>query len=139
MLTRYRQQVAAGALKPDAAQEAAAARLAQLVRQLRKYQGGFSLFRRKQDPPQGLYIWGDVGRGKSMLMDQFFAAVPTRPKRRVHFNAFMLDVHERIHAERAKAASSDPIPPVARVLAGEAKLLCFDEFQIGRASCRERV
>jgi cell division protein ZapE len=131
MLTHYRQQVVSGALKPDTAQEAAAARLAELVRALRKYQDGFSLFRRKQAAPRGLYIWGDVGRGKSMLMDQFFAAAAVKTKRRVHFNAFMLDVHERIHAERAKAGSSDPIPPVARAIAAKARLLCFDEFQVG--------
>ena len=131
MLTLYRKAIAQNALKPDMAQEAAAEKLAALARALKNYKRGFSLFVRSNNAPRGLYIWGDVGRGKSMLMDLFFEAAPTRPKRRVHFNAFMQDVHGRIHAERAKAGAGDPIAPVARALAGEARLLCFDEFQVG--------
>ena len=132
MLSLYRKAVADGALKPDAAQEAAAKKLAALARALKTYRpGGFSLFRKKAEAPRGLYIWGDVGRGKSMLMDLFFEVAPTQPKRRVHFNAFMQDVHQRIHVEREKPGVSDPIAPVARALSAEARLLCFDEFQVG--------
>ena len=127
-MTRYRHALADGALKPDAAQLAAAEKLHHLARQLAK-PGGIWPFRKKS-PPRGLYIWGDVGRGKSMLMDLFFEDAAVAPKRRVHFNAFMTDVHARLHAERAKANAGDPIPAVARALAAEARLLCFDEFQV---------
>ncbi|EJU06585.1 AFG1-like ATPase [Dacryopinax primogenitus] len=86
-----------------------------------------------QDVPQGLYLYGDVGTGKSMLMDLFYDTLPpniTR-KRRIHFHAFMIDVHKRIQAVKNKlGAVADPIPPVARDLANEAIVLCFDEFQV---------
>ena len=96
------------------------------------------LFGNTQKPPpgpRGVYMWGGVGRGKSMLMDLFFNLAETKPKRRVHFHAFMQDVHSRIHAWRqeqntASERSADPIPPLAKVLAAEAKLLCFDEFAV---------
>ncbi|CAK5262488.1 unnamed protein product [Mycena citricolor] len=85
------------------------------------------------DAPKGLYLYGDVGTGKTMLMDLFYSTLPpeiTR-KRRVHFHAFMIDVHKRIHAVKArKGSSGDPILPVARDLANEASVLCFDEFQV---------
>jgi len=130
LTTRYRQALADGALKPDPAQQAVVEKLNSLARHLAKFRPGrFSFFGRAR-PPRGLYIWGDVGRGKSMLMDLFFADAATEPKRRVHFNAFMADVHARLHAERAKPEVSDPIPSVARALAAEARLLCFDEFQV---------
>ena len=81
-------------------------------------------------PPRGMYIWGSVGSGKSMLMDMFFAAAPLAAKRRVHFNAFMADVHARLHALNRAGGTGDPIAPTAKALAREARLLCFDEFMV---------
>lgn len=129
LLDQYRAAIAQGELRADPAQENAARKLGALA-QLLATKRGFSLFGRKAAPPKGLYIWGDVGRGKTLLMDLFFEEVPMEKKRRVHFNGFMVDVHARIHAERQRAGSSDPIPVVARALAEEARLLCFDEFQV---------
>ncbi len=128
MMEAYRAELADGSLKPDNAQAAAAARLEKLSEALADYKSGFSLFGKKE-APRGLYLWGDVGRGKSMLMDLFFDDAPARPKLRLHFNAFMMDVHGRIHAERQRGGH-DPIPPVAKSIAAEARLLCFDEFQV---------
>jgi cell division protein ZapE len=127
MLDRYRALVAGGELQPDAAQEAAAQRLQSLATDLKRYRPGRGLFGPRM-PPRGLYLWGDVGRGKSMLMDLFFESVAPAKKDRVHFNAFMADIHARIHAERQRH-DEDPIPPVARAIA--TTLLCFDEFQVG--------
>ena len=90
----------------------------------------FSFFTRKRgEVPKGLYLFGGVGRGKTMLMDLFFEAVAFEPKRRVHFHAFMADVHTRISTTR-KNHSGDPIPIVADALAQDAALLCFDEFHV---------
>lgn len=127
---RYRKALSSGALKPDAAQRAAAEKLNVLARHLASMEPGLLSLIRKRTAPRGLYLWGGVGRGKSMLMDLFYADAAVKPKRRVHFNAFMADVHGRLHIERAKAGKSDPIPTVASGLAAEAKLLCFDEFQV---------
>jgi cell division protein ZapE len=87
------------------------------------------------EPPRGVYVYGAVGRGKTMLMDMFFDAAPMRLKRRAHFHAFMADVHARLHQwrqalKRGEVAGEDPIAPVAAELAREASLLCFDEFSV---------
>jgi cell division protein ZapE len=84
---------------------------------------------RKPDPARGLYLWGGVGRGKSMLMDLFFDSVQIQRKRRAHFHEFMLDIHARLKVEREKE-KGDPIPPVVAALADEARLLCFDEMVV---------
>ena len=133
VLARYQALVANHELRPDAEQEAAARRLDALQRELEAAPTrGSVLWRalgRQPDPPKGVYLWGDVGRGKSMLMDLFFDCVQVRRKRRVHFAEFMLEVHARIAAERKKEAG-DPIPPVAAALAEEARLLAFDEMMV---------
>jgi len=87
------------------------------------------LFGVKAAPPKGLYIYGGVGRGKSMLMDLFFDASPIKRKRRVHFHAFMQEVHENLHIAR-KSGVEDAIRPVAEKIIASASLLCFDEMQI---------
>ena len=127
MTQTYARAVAAGELSADPAQAQAAALLAALAQKLKP--SGFSLFRKPQ-APRGLYIWGDVGRGKTMLMDMFFADAPEAKKQRLHFNAFMADVHARIHALRSQPGMDDPIPHAARAIARDARLLCFDEFQV---------
>jgi protein AFG1 len=87
-----------------------------------------------ESTPKGLYLYGDVGTGKTMLMDLFYTTLPpsVKRKRRVHFHAFMIDVHKRIHAVKLAMGPNggDPILPVARELANEACVLCFDEFQV---------
>lgn len=87
-----------------------------------------------EDVPKGLYLYGDVGTGKTMLMDLFYSSLPPyiQRKRRVHFHAFMIDVHKRLHAAKIAMGykGGDPIIPVARDLAREAYVLCFDEFQV---------
>jgi cell division protein ZapE len=127
----YRARVGSGELMPDPAQQAAAEKLQALWRNFRQYKrnGARGWWARLTGaPPRGLYIYGDVGRGKSMLMDMFFSSVASSRKRRVHFYAFMLEVHDRIHARREE--KGDPIRPVAADIAAEASLLCFDEFHV---------
>jgi len=124
----YKARVARGELKLDAAQAAAAEQLHQLAGALKRYRPGKRLFF-TSTPPRGLYIWGDVGRGKSMLMDLFFESAPVTKKRRVHFNAFMVDTHAHIHQLR-KNGNGEEIATVARAIAASATLLCFDEFQV---------
>ena len=133
LLPRYAALVASGELKPDPEQAAAAARLATLAAELEATpKRGSTLWRalgRKPVAPRGVYLWGGVGRGKSMLMDLFFTALDIRRKRRVHFAELMLEVHMRLHQERRRE-QGDPIPPVARAIAEEARLLAFDEFMV---------
>ena len=130
--TAYRALVDAGELKPDADQAAAAERLYALRIALASGPKPRLLsrwFGHAPEPHKGLYLWGGVGRGKSMLMDLFFARATVEPRRRVHFHEFMLEVHAAIHAHR-QASDNDPIPAVAAAVAASAKLLCFDEMQV---------
>nr|RAW00792.1 cell division protein ZapE [Aerococcus urinae] len=141
-LSTYRRKIAKGEIAADAAQARAAERLQHLHDELAAWKPGKRVgplaafgIGRKVTPPEGVYIWGGVGRGKSMLMDLFFATAPLRRKRRVHFHAFMQETHERIFnwRQREKAGEvkgGDPIPPVAAEIAKAANLLCFDEFQV---------
>ncbi|HEY0524462.1 MAG TPA: cell division protein ZapE [Stellaceae bacterium] len=139
----YARRRAAGEIIADPVQALAVEKLQGLARALQHYNpsngnggggaGGwlarFGLRQTQEPPPLGLYIYGGVGRGKSMLMDLFFATAPVAKKRRVHFHAFMLEVHARIHRHN-KTSSGDPIVPVAKALAAESTLLCFDEFHV---------
>lgn len=141
-LKRYRELVASGALAPDAAQEAAMTRLQALEFALAGRRT--SLFAcTRSATPQGVYLWGGVGRGKTVLMDLFFNNSHAHPRRRVHFHEFMAETHERIARWRAiperakrrhKGASrksiDDPMAPVAHDIAREAHVLCFDEFHV---------
>jgi cell division protein ZapE len=128
-----------GVLKPDSAQLTAIEKLQGLYRALLEYRPDSGLRgwlarlglaeNGGSHAPMGLYLYGPVGRGKSMLMDLFFAAAPDPRKRRVHFHAFMLEVHDRIERER-RAETDAPILKAAADIAHEAALLCFDEFQV---------
>jgi cell division protein ZapE len=128
----YGQKVASGALHADPGQMAVLEPLERVRRALEEAAGGkrgFALFRKRPEPVQGLYLWGGVGRGKSMLMDLFYDHVAIPEKRRVHFHAFLQEVHERLHAARQTGAA-DPLRPVAEALSKDMRLLCFDEMQI---------
>jgi cell division protein ZapE len=139
---RYAALVAAGEIEHDPAQAAVAARLARLNARLAQYRLarkssslGWLFGRRETEPLKGVYVFGDVGRGKTMLMDLFYAASPVVRRRRTHFHEFMLDVHERVHIfrqqlKRGEVTGDDPIAPVAAAIADEAWLLCFDEFHV---------
>ena len=125
----YDQLIAAQELKPDDAQARAVAALDQLATALEDRRFFARLFGSKTDSIAGVYLWGGVGRGKSMLMDLAFANIEIEPKRRVHFNEFMLETHERLRIAR-QSEEGDPIEPVAEQIAAGAKLLCFDEMQV---------
>ena len=149
-IAKYRQLVRQGDLIQDPVQELAAEQLQLLHRRLVDYnpskdKGFLSFLKRsnKEPAPRGLYLFGSVGCGKSLMMDMFFDDAPLVPKRRVHFHAFMLEVHAAIDRwrkldskERAaqpnyvKEAGDDPIQPVAKHIAQTSALLCFDEFQV---------
>jgi len=144
-LPAYRAMVARSELAADSSQENAATRLQTLWETLRGHDPGppanpagagiFGRFLRRAPEtktfPKGLYLVGEVGRGKSMLMDLFFASAAVTRKQRIHFHRFMQTSHARIFAWRkANPGGSDPIPPLADQIAAEAALLCFDEFQV---------
>ena len=141
VIERYEARINDGQLMPDPVQAEAAAALDDLAHRLanRKTGGWFS----KAETVTGLYMWGGVGRGKSMLMDLFFEHAPVEARRRVHFHEFMAEVHDRLDAWRklsederkrsewrVKGAGDDSIAPVAKQIASEANLLCFDEFRV---------
>ena len=125
----YAALVAANELKPDQDQARAVQALDRFAAKASD-QGGFlkRLFG-KQDQPCGVYLWGGVGRGKSMLMDLAFDHIDVRPKRRAHFHAFMLEVHERLREAR-KSEEGDPVIRVAEQIAEEMKFLAFDEMMV---------
>jgi cell division protein ZapE len=139
---RYNALAASGAVERDRAQVALTRKLDALVaatathRLARKSSPlGWLFGKRDTQAPTGLYVWGSVGRGKTMLMDLFFDSLEVRRKRRAHFHAYMADVHERIHdwrqkLKRGEVSGDDPIRPVAAALAEEAWVLCFDEFAV---------
>ncbi|KQN80749.1 ATPase [Sphingomonas sp. Leaf67] len=136
VLTRYDSLVTAGELRPDPEQRAAAQRLSRLAAELDSppKRGLFARLTGRDAPaPRGVYLWGGVGRGKSMLMDLFYDCVNDPAKRRVHFHAFMIEVHARLATERAKEAGN-PVPPVAEALAKDLKLLAFDEMVINNTA-----
>src|SRR5215831_11899386 len=142
--TRYAALVAAGKIEPDPGQSVLARQLTALERRLdqhrlaRKSSSLGWLFGKREEtsaPVKGLYIYGDVGRGKTMLMDLFFETSPAIRKRRVHFHEFMSDVHERVHVYRqeiknGESSEHDPIQRTAAAIAEESWLLCFDEFHV---------
>ena len=127
----YEELVRAGELKPDVAQERAVTALDRLAGELNSRRGGLlgKLFNNRHDGLGGVYLWGGVGRGKSMLMDLAYEHIAIRPKRRVHFHAFMLETHARLR-EKRKDEEGDPIARLADDVADEVKLLCFDEMVV---------
>jgi cell division protein ZapE len=135
----YRSAVERGELAPDPDQARAIQGLERVATDLASARGP-GLFR-KADSVKGAYLWGPVGRGKSLLMDLFFQAAPIAAKRRVHFHVFMAEVHSLVGlwrkgspAERqarfGQSRGDDPIPPLAKVIAEDARLLCFDELHV---------
>src|SRR5262245_45018986 len=132
LLEAYRSLIANGVVEADPAQAAAACDLDVLAGGLGGWRPRSRLGRiigRPAAAPKGHYIFGPVGRGKTMLMDLFFETVRFAPKRRVHFHEFMAEVHERIGFARQSEAG-DPLPRVARGLARKARLICFDELHV---------
>ena len=136
VLDAYDALIASGELRPDPEQAAGARRLADLQDQL-EADAKPSLFGRllgvKPEPPRGVYLWGGVGRGKSMLMDLFHDSLEISAKRRAHFHEFMIEVHARIRDERKKE-SGDPIAPVASAIARDLRCLAFDEMVVNNSA-----
>ncbi|HEX2561964.1 cell division protein ZapE [Phenylobacterium sp.] len=140
--TAYEARLARGEISPDAAQAQAVAALSRLEADLAASEPNGLLSRfRKPESQRGVYLWGPVGRGKSMVMDLFYETAPAAKKRRTHFHVFMGEVHRLVDAWRkgdaaarkarfGQAKGDDPIPPVADVVAPQARLLCFDELQV---------
>lgn len=141
LLSAYQQKLDAGQIEADAAQQEVAVMLDALAIEI-ETRGKKGWFSRPKDV-KGLYLWGGVGRGKSMLMDLFFSTVDAEHKRRVHFHDFMQETHAFINEWKKLNASQrrstgwsvrgnddDPIPPAAKKIAASAELLCFDEFQV---------
>ena len=112
----------------DAEQQRAAAKLDALADTIRLWRRRRRFVWRRSSRPRGIYLWGEVGRGKTMLMDRFFDEAEIAPRRRVHFNDFMADFHVHLHALRNE--KRDPIPSAAKAVAAEAALLCLDEFEV---------
>ena len=140
----YDAMVVAGDVEADPAQLELTVRYDRLIEEIctkrlsRKSSALGWLFGKRKEATsviKGLYVHGEVGRGKTMLMDMFFSLLPVERKRRAHFNDFMADVHERIYAhrqalKRGETKQDDPIPPVADALSQQAWVLCFDEFTV---------
>lgn len=134
---RYQEMIAQDELQPDADQDRCAQRLAAVQDELEAVPPKGSIlwraFGKKPEPPRGVYMWGGVGRGKSMLMDLFYENLDIHRKERAHFHEFMLRVHEMIRAWREKDPG-DPIPKVALDLAQDARCLCFDEMVVNNSA-----
>ncbi|BDI61257.1 cell division protein ZapE [Qipengyuania nanhaisediminis] len=136
ILARYEQLVASGELREDADQRRAAERLETLQQALNSNEKrGFlaNLFGRQPGRPEGVYMWGGVGRGKSMLMDLFHETLPIEGKRRAHFHAFMQEVHDGMRQARENH-EGDPIPPVAARIARNVRVLAFDEMVVNNSA-----
>ena len=137
VLAAYDALVAGGELRPDPEQRAGAERLDRLQKELEAVPPrGSLLWRltgRKPEAPRGVYLWGAVGRGKSMLMDLFYDQLTIQRKRRVHFHAFMIDVHARMREVR-KSEAGDPIPLVADALVADVRCLAFDEMVVNNSA-----
>lgn len=139
---RYAERVAAGEIETDPGQLRVIGRLERLQDELAKNRPGLKsstlgwlMAKGPRTMPRGLHIWGDVGRGKTMLVDMFFAGAAVGRKRRAHFHEFMADVHERVRGFREKLkfgeiSSTDPVRLTAESIADETELLCFDEFHV---------
>ncbi len=140
IVEKYDALVAQGALERDASQRAAVEKLQALAdalagrrpRNAGLTQALLAKLRRRTQRQRGLYLWGQVGRGKTFLMNLFFSELSVERKRRAHFHAFMADVHERLHRLRRNppGGDADPLTCVAQEIAQEARVLCFDEFAV---------
>lgn len=130
----YQAALAAGKLRPDPVQAKVVAALEDLARRVESVPAGRLAFWRSSpaaDYTRGIYLHGPVGRGKSMLMDMFFVALAESKKRRIHFHAFMIEVHQALHAWRQQSGhGADPLPKIAQEIADRYRILCFDEFQV---------